>query len=149
MKRYYKIIFAIVALLGCTQMVRVDADNYIQNKALYNGNHILIVSTLEDVLDNYEIFQGMNVEITGTITHFEELDSPKWFLTLEKDGKKINAYEDYPLHGVPKDVVFLARWAKREGNGVTARGKVKKWGIELDLLAYKDLIVNTNRASAT
>ena len=149
MKRYYKIIFAIVALLGCTQMVRVDADNYIQNKALYNGNHILIVSTLEDVLDNYEIFQGMNVEITGTITHFEELDSPKWFLTLEKDGEKITAYEDYPLHGVPKDVVFLARWAEREGSEVTARGKINKWGIELDLLAYKGLIVNTNSTTAT
>jgi len=91
----------------------------------------------------------MNVEITGTITHFEEWDSPKWFLTLEKDGKKITAYEDYPLHGVPRNVVFLARWAKREESEVIARGKIMKWGIELDLLAYKGLIVNTNSPSAT
>jgi len=149
MKRCYQIILAIVILLGCTQMIRVDAESYMQNQALYKENNVLIVATLEEVLDNYEMFQGMNVEIMGTITHFEEWDSPAWFLTLEKDGKKITAYEDHPLHGVPKDVVFLARWAKREGGGVTARGKIKQWGMELDLLAYKDLIVNTNNPSAT
>ena len=153
MKRnYLMIFFAITALLGCThamrvETIRVDADSYIQNRAFYEGKPILITADLEDVLENYEVLQGMDLEVTAPITHFEERDSASWFLTLEKDGKKISAYEDYPLRGVPPNAVYLARWAKREGGGVTARGELKKWGMELDQLTYKNFIVNTNTVS--
>jgi hypothetical protein len=125
-------------------MIRIDADNYLQNQAFYKGKHIIITADLEDVLENYELFQGKNLEITAPLTHFEERDSPAWFLTLEKDLKKIRCYEDDYTRYVPPDALYLARWARREGGEVTARGKLKKKGIELDRLIYKSLIVNTN-----
>ena len=147
MRGYYLIVFfSIVSLLGCTQIIRVDANNYMQNQALYEGKHIIITADLEDVLKNYKQFQGKSVEVTARITHFEDRDSPAWFLTLEKDGKKIRAYEDDYLRYVPPDAVYLARWAKREGGKVTARGKLKSGGMELDQLTYKNFIVNTNNA---
>ena len=113
------VFFAIAALLGCTQVmrverVRVDAHHYIQNQALYKGKDILVTIHLEDVLENYKILQDADVEITAPITHFEERDSPLWFLTFEKDGNKIFAYEEYPLRYVPPDAIYLARWAKSE-----------------------------------
>ena len=145
MKKYYVVaLFSIVTLLGCTQMIRVDADTYIQNQASYEVKHTIITAELEDVLENYELFQGKDVEVTAPVTHFEKKDSPAWFLTLEKDGKKIRCYEDDYLRYVPPDALYLARWAKQEGGEVTARGKLKEGGIELDQLTYNTLIVNTN-----
>jgi len=145
MKKYYGVaFFSIATLFGCTHMIRVDADTYIQNQASYEGKHTIIKSELEDVLENYELFQGKDIEITAPVTHFEERDSPAWFLTLEKNGKKIRGYEDDYIGYVPPDTLYLARWARREGGEVTARGKLKKGGIELDQLSYKNFIVNTN-----
>ena len=145
MKKYYVVaILSIATLLSCTQMIRVDADTYLQNQASYEAKHTIITTDLEDVLENYELFQGKNIEVTAPLTHFEERGSPAWFLTLEKDGKKIRCYEDDYIRYVPPDVLYLARWAKRDGGEVIARGKLKEGGIELDQLTYKSLIVNTN-----
>ncbi len=144
--RKYKVIVLLfmVALWGCTKQIRVDADNYIKNPALYEGKPTIISVDLKGILENYELFEGKEVEVMAPVTHFEKRDSPGWYLTLEKDGEKIRCYEDDYQRFVPRNVVYLARWAKKEGGTVTARGKLMKWGIELDQLSYKSLNVNTN-----
>ena len=145
MKKYKVIVcLFIVVLWGCTKQIRVDADDYKKNPSLYEGKAAIISVDLKDILENYELFLGKKVEIMAPITHFEKRDSPGWYLTLEKDGKKIRCYEDDYQRFVPRDALYLARWAKKEGGTVTAKGKVMKWGIELDNLAYKSLTVNTN-----
>ena len=146
--RKYKVmvLLFIVALWGCTQQIRVDADNYIKNQALYEGKPTIISVDLKDILENHELFEGKDVEVMAPVTHFGKKDSPGWYLTLEKDGKKIRGYEDSYQRFVPRNVLYLARWAKKEGGTVTARGKLMKWGIELDQLSYKSLTVNTNNA---
>ena len=145
MKKYYLVAFlSMVTLLGCTEMIRVDTDTYMQNQASYEGKHAIITAELEDVLENYELFQGKHIEVSAPLTHFEERDAPAWFLTLEKNGKKIRCYEDDYISYVPPDALYLARWARRDGGEVTARGKLKEGRIELDQLSYKGLIVNTN-----
>jgi hypothetical protein len=145
MKKYYTtVFFSLGVLLGCTKLVRIDAANYLNNQALYEGKALLISADLEEIVDQYQRFQGKDIEVTAPITHFEEKNAPVWFLTLEKNGKKIRCYEDDYRRFVPPDVFYLARWAKHEGGEVTARGKLQKWGIELDQLTYKGLIVNTN-----
>ena len=136
--------FSLTALLGCAELIRVDAETYMLNPGMYEGQYILISADLEEVLEHYQLLQGLDIEIAAHITHFEERDAPSWFVTLEKDGNTIRAYEDNYRRFVPSDADYLARWAKREGDPVTAQGKLYSWGIELDQLIYRDLIINTN-----
>ena len=145
MVRHYYVmaLFSIVVLFGCSRMIRVDAKSYLQNQAFYEGKKTLIAVDLGDVLEQYELFQGKHIEVTAPVTYFEKKDSPGWFLTLEQNGKKLRCYEDDYRHFVPQNALHLARWAKREGGEVTARGKLKHGGIELNQLSYKTLVVNT------
>ena len=141
-------VFSLTALLGCTELIRVDAETYMLNPGIYEGKYILISASLEEVSEHYQLLQGLDIETAALLTHFEERDAPSWFVTLEKDGNTIRAYEDNYLRFVPADADYLARWAKREKGTVTAQGKLMEWGMELDQLTYRDLIVNTNVSSS-
>jgi hypothetical protein len=140
--------FAVTALVGCTELIRVDAETYKLDPGMYEGKYTLISADLDEVLENYQFYQGLDIEIAAPITHFEERNAPSWFLVLEKDGKSLRAYERNYLRFVPPDADYLARWAKREGDPVTVQGKLYSWGMELDQLIYRDLIVNTNISSS-
>ena len=118
------------------------------NPDIYEGQYILISADLGEVLEHYQLLKGLDIETAATLTHFEERDAPSWYVTLEKDGNMIKAYEDNYQRFVPADADYLARWAKREGGTVTAQGKLMEWGMELDQLTYRDLIVNTNVSSS-
>lgn len=149
MRKYCMLcLLSLTALLGCAELIRVDAKTYMLNPGMYEGQYILISADLEEVLEHYQLLQGLDIETAAPLTHFEERDAPSWYVTLEKDGNMIKAYEDNYLRFVPSDADYLARWAKREGGTVTARGKLMEWGMELDQLTYRDLIVNTNAASS-
>lgn len=145
MRRYYLIVFvSLVSLLGCTKMISVDGDTYMQNQAFYDGKHVLIKTDLEDVLDQYKLYEGKNVELTAPVTYYGDRGFSRWYLTLEKDGKGLRCYEERYRYYLPWKALYLVRWAKSEGGEVTARGKLKKDGIELYQLAYKDLTINTS-----
>lgn len=134
----------LIPLIGCTQMIRVDADTYLGNQEAYQGKETIITTTLPELFKHQEILQGKRVEIAAPIIHFEERDAPSWFIVLAKDGQKIRGYESDFLGWVPPDAVYLARWAKKEGGDVVAQGKLIGEGLELDQLTYKTLIVNTS-----
>jgi len=146
MPRDYKItlLFSIIALLGCAKMIRVDADTYMKNQSFYEGKHVLIKADLEDVLDQYKLFKGKNIELTAPVTHYGDWGFSGWYLILEKDGKSLRCYEERYRYYLPWKALYLVRWAKSEGGEVTARGKLRKDGIELCQLTYKSLSVNTN-----
>jgi hypothetical protein len=145
MKRYASILLLfLIILIGCTQMIRVDADTYLHNQEHYEEKATIITAELGEVFDNYELLQGKRIEIAAPIIHFEERDAPSWYIVFEKDGQKIRGYEGDFLGWVPPDAVYLARWAKKEGGDVIAQGKLLSEGLELDQLTYKTLIVNTS-----
>jgi len=145
-KQFIKIVLlALVLFSGCSQkIVKVDSQTYFNNQAAYGDKNTIITADLVEVVDNNHLFEGKWIEIKAPITHFEERDSPAWYLIFEKDGRKIRAYENDFLGWVPPDAAYLARWAKHEGGDVTALGKLLKGTIELDDLTYKDLVVNTS-----
>ena len=145
-KQFIKIALpALVLFSGCSQNItRVDSTTYFENQTAYTDKDTIIAVDLVEVADNTDLFEGKWIEIKAPITHFEERDSPAWYLIFEKEGRKIRAYEDDFLGWVPPDAAYLARWAKKEGGEVTALGKVRKGNMELDELTYKDLIVNTS-----
>ena len=145
-KQFSKIVLlALVLFSGCTtKIVKVDSETYFDNQAAYRDKNTIITADLVEVVDNNHLFEGKWIEIKAPITHFEERDSPAWYLIFEKEGRKIRAYEHDFLGWVPPDAAYLARWAKHEGGDVTALGKILKGNIELDELTYKDFIVNTS-----
>lgn len=145
MRNYFLIgLFYLIVLLGCASLTRVDSKTYMLNPGMYEGKYILISADLEEVVNNYQKFEGLNIEIAASITHFEERDAPSWYLVLEKNGKVLRAYERNYLRFVPPDADYLARWAKREGDPVTVQGTLYAWGMELDQLIFRDLTINTN-----
>ena len=146
MKKYSTLALLLsIYLAGCAQQViRVDSDTYFQNQAAYNDIHTIITADLVDVVERNDLFEGQSIEINAPIIHFEERDTPVWYLIFEKEGRKLRAYESDFLGWVPPDAVYLARWAKNEGGDVTARGEVRQGNMELDELTYKSLIVNTS-----
>ena len=145
MRRFASIpLLLLIVQIGCTPMIRVDADTYLHNQELYEGKGTIITAELGEVFENQELFQGKRVEITAPIIHFEERDAPSWYIVLEKDGQQIRGYESDFLGWVPPDAIYLARWAKNEGGDVIAQGKLIGEALELDQLTYKTLIVNTS-----
>lgn len=146
MKKYIQIaLLSLFFLTGCAQqIIKVDSDTYFRNQAAYQDKSTIITADLVEVVDSDERFEGKWIEISAPITHFEERDSPVWYLIFEKEGRKLRAYENDFLGWVPPDAGYLARWAKNEGGDVTALGKVLKGNMELDELSYRGLIVNTS-----
>jgi hypothetical protein len=145
-KQFIKILLLVLVLFfGCSQkIVKVDSTTYFDNQSAYPDKYTIISTDLVELVDNTDLFEGKWIEIKAPITHFEERDSPAWYLIFEKDGRKIRAYEHDFLGWVPPDAAYLARWAKHEGGDVTALGKMLKGYIELDELTYKDFVVNTS-----
>jgi hypothetical protein len=132
------------ALSGCTKMIRVDADTYMQNREFYDGKNVLIDTTLENVLAQYLQYEGKNVELAAPVSSYRDWGMSGWYIILERDGIKLRCYEENYRYYLPWKALYLVRWAKSEGGEVTARGKVRKDGIELCALTYKSLSVNTN-----
>jgi hypothetical protein len=137
-------IVVLILISGCAHEIRINSGAYLQNPGLYKNQKVVITANLPQVLDNYAAFTGKTIEISAQVAHFEERDAVSWHLILEKEGKRLRAYEDDFLKYVPADAVYLARWAKNEGGYVTARGTLLKDRMELDQLTYKTLIVNTS-----
>ena len=50
--------FVVTALTGCVEQIRVDAETYKLNPGMYEGKYTLISVDLEEVLENYQLYQG-------------------------------------------------------------------------------------------
>ena len=148
--RYYVVlIFTIISFLGCThtQIIKTDMDNYLQNKEDYNGKHVVFTTDIENILEKQELYKGKEVELTAPITYVGKRGFPRWYVTLEKNGKKIRAYEDDYRMYARWNVLHILRKAKHEGSEVTVRGKLRSNGIELKQISYKQYVLNTDYPS--
>ena len=132
------------SLPACIQMVKTDLDTYMQNQKVFRRKHVVFTTTLEDLLARYELYQGKEVELTAPVSYFGKEDFHTWYLTLERDGEQLRAYEDSYRDYVDIYTLNLMIWVKSEGGDVTVRGKVKEKGIELNRLAYKEYYLDTD-----
>ena len=145
MQKYYIMFFVtIVALLGCTKMIRVDANTYIHNKEFYEGKSVLIETDLEDIIEHYGLYKGKDVELTAPVGDYGGWGLGGWYVILAKGGNEFRCYEEKYKYYLPWKALYLVRWARSEGGEITARGRLRNDGVELYQLAYRSLIVNTN-----
>ena len=105
---------------------------------------MIFTTTLEDLLVRYELYRGKEVELSAPVSYFGKEDFHTWYLTLEREGKQLQAYEDSYRDYVDIYTLNLMIWVKSEGGDVTVRGKVKEKGIELNRLAYKEYYLDTD-----
>ena len=138
------IIVVLSPLVGCIQMIKTDLDTYMQNQKPFRRKHVIFTTTLEDLLTRYELYQGKEVELSAPVSYFGKEDFQTWYLTLERDGKQLRAYEDSYRNYLDIYTLNLVIWVKSEGGDVTVRGKLKKEGIELNQLAYKEYSIDTD-----
>ena len=140
------LLFTVVvsSLPGCIQIVKTDLDSYLQNQKAFRRKHVIFTTTLEDLLTRYELYQGREVELSAPVSYFGKEDFPTWYLTLERDGKQLRAYEDSYRNYVDVYALNLMIWVKSEGGEVTVRGKLKEKGVELNQLAYKEYYIDTD-----
>ena len=140
------ILFIIVlsTLPCCIQLVKTDLDTYLQNPKAFRRKQVILTTTLEDLLSRYELYQGKEVELSAPVSYFGKEDFQTWYLTLERDGKQLRAYEDSYRNYVDIYTLNLMIWVKSEGGEVTVRGKLKEKGIELNQLAYKEYYIDTD-----
>jgi hypothetical protein len=96
-------------------------------------------------LERYETFENREVELSAPVIYCGKEGFDTFYITLEKNGKHIRAYEENYYRYVNAEALQLVLWAKSEGGEVTVRGKLKDDGIELNQLGYKEYLVNTNR----
>ena len=145
MRTYDVIIFSfLLALVGCSQLIRVEIDDYIKHKTYYKGKRVIITADLENIVERYNLYQGSEVEVTAAIGYFGNRNYRTWYLILERGGKKLRCYEDGCRLYPGRDALFLVKQAKRERGEVTVRGKLMRDGIELNRLSYKKHTINTN-----
>ena len=137
-------VYAVFLLAGCRQMIRTDMDTYLQHRDAYRWKKIVFKAELPDLLERYELYQGKYVEITAPVTYNGSEGFPTWYLTLEKGGSKIRAYEEHYRDFVADEALELLAMANDEGHEVTVRGKLEKGGIEITELAVLDRIVDTD-----
>ncbi len=113
MRKYFLIgAILLCALSGCTKMIRVDADTYMQNREFYEGKNILIETNLENVLAQYLQYEGKNVALTAPVSSYRDWGMSGWYLMLERDGKKLRCYEENYRYYLPWKALYLVRWAK-------------------------------------
>ena len=137
-------LIALFILAGCKHMVRTDIDTYLENRKEYKRKRVVFTTDLEDLLNRYELYQDKEVELSAPVSYFGKEDFSTFYLTLEKDGKQIRAYEDNYKNYVNRDALQLLIWAKSDGGEITVQGKLKENGIELRQLVYNDYVVDTD-----
>lgn len=144
------LVFILVAFLGCapTQLVMTDMNNYLKNQEEYDGKYVVFITELEELIEKPELFKDKMVQITGTITYVGDMGFPRWNIILEKNGKKILAYEDDYRTIIRGDVLTILRKAKHEKGEVVVRGKLKSNGIELKQVVYKEYVLYTDYPQA-
>jgi len=129
---------------GCMQIVKTDMDTYLKDKKPFKRKHLVFSTTIGDLTERYDLYHEKNIEISAPVTYFGKDDFDTWYITLGENDTTIRAYEDNYRDYTDIYAHNLLSWVTSEGGKLTVRGKLKKSGIELTRLTYKDYTVETN-----
>ena len=133
-----------VFCFGCIQVVKTDMDTYLQNKNQFKRKHVIFSTTMEDITKRYDLYQGKDIELSAPVRFFGRDDFNTWYIEFEENNNTICAYESNYSNYVDIHAHNLLLWVTSEKGHLTVRGKLKKNGIELTQLAYKDYTVQTD-----
>jgi hypothetical protein len=129
---------------GCMQIVKTDMDTYLENKKQFKRKHVVFLTTIEELAERYDLYQGKDIELSAPVSYFGKDDFETWYITLGENTTTIRAYEDNYRDYTDIYAHNLLSWVTSEEGELTVRGKLKQNGIELSLLIYQDYTVETD-----
>ena len=129
---------------GCMQIVKTDMDTYLEDKKQFKRKHVVFLTTIGDLAEHYDLYQGKDIELSAPVSYFGKDDFETWYITLGENTATIRAYEDHYRDYTDIYAHNLLSWVTSEEGELTVRGKLKQNGIELSLLIYKDYTVETD-----
>jgi hypothetical protein len=146
LKKQTLAVLVLASMIACAPkpLIRVDIDTYMKNEAQYKDKNVVVETTLKDVVKNYALYKGKDVELSAPVTYYGKSLFWTWYLLLEKDGMKLRCYEDKYRQYPDPLAVDVGLKARRHGDAVTVRGKLYSDGLSLDRIIYDGYDINTN-----
>ena len=130
---------------GCMRtVVRLDLDTYIQQQGFYDGQEIVIIAPLDDLLARYSLYKGKKIEVTAPVAWYKSYGFWTWNLLLTENGKSLRGYTHYYRIEPGWDAENLLIRAIHGKRPVTVLGILRKDGLDIQRLICDDSIVNTN-----
>ena len=129
---------------GCLQIVKTDMDTYLQDEKQFKRKHVVFLTTIGDLAERYDLYQGKDIELSAPVSYFGKDDFETWYITLGENTTTIRAYEDNYRDYTDIYAHNLLSWVTSEEGELTVRGKLKQNGIELSLLTYQEYTVETD-----
>ena len=129
---------------GCMQIVKTDMDTYLEDNKQFKRKHVVFLTTIEDLAERYDLYQGKDIELSARVSYFGKDDFETWYITLGENTATIRAYEDNYRDYTDIYAHNLLSWVTSEEGELTVRGKLNQNGIELSLLTYQDYTVETD-----
>jgi hypothetical protein len=137
-------IFFVAALVcaACShQPVRATLDEVLAAPDEYEGQELIITTTIQDVLDDYSLYRDRRIEVTGGIVYFGSRSFWTWHIILTDQEKELRCYTRYYRVSVGRDADVLMRRAASEKKPITVNGVLRNDGIDIREIIYDAQIV--------
>ena len=131
---------------GCTlkEQVKVDLDGFLQDPVSYKDKHVIIIATVNDILERYDKYRDKAVEVTAPVSFYGTKGYWTWYLTLEQNGKKLRCFTSkYRLRPDRRAINLLMRLEKSKEE-LTVTGILLKSGLDLKTLYANGKFVRTD-----
>ena len=125
-------------------VVRLDLDTYIQQQGFYDGQEIVIIAPLDDLLARYSLYKGKKIEVTAPVAWYRSYGFWTWHLLLTESGKSLRGYTHYYRIEPGWDAVNLLERAIHGKRPVTVLGILKKDGLDIQQLTCDNETATTN-----
>ena len=125
-------------------VVRLDLDTYIQQQGFYDGQEIVIIAPLDDLLARYSLYKGKKIEVTAPVAWYRSYGFWTWHLLLTENGKSLRGYTHYYRIEPGWDAVNLLDRAIHGKRPVTVLGILRKDGLDIQRLTCDNESATTN-----
>jgi len=129
-----------VAVLVCAacshQPVRATLDEVLADPEEYEGEELIITTTIADVLEDYSLYNERRIEVTGEMVYSGSLSFWTWYLILTDQEKELRCYTNHYRVNVGSDAVVMMKRAAMEKKPLTVNGVLRNDGIDIREIIY-------------
>jgi hypothetical protein len=134
-----------VAVLLCAACshppVRATLDEVLADPGEYEGEELIITTTIKDVLEDYSLYRERRIEVTADLAYFGSRSFWTWYILLNDQGDELRCYTRHYRVSVGRDADVLMRRAASEKKPLTVNGVLRNDGIDIREIIYDAQIV--------
>ena len=129
-----------VALLLCAACshppVRATLDEVLADPEKYEGEELIITTTIKDVLADYSLYRDRRIEVTGDLAYYGSRSYWTWYIMLTDQSGELRCYTRHYRVSVGSDAQVLMKRAAMEKKPVTVNGVLRNDGIDIRQIIY-------------